>query len=121
VGRGPFEGEARSPVDGAVQGQLPDEPVAVEVQGTAAEAEDGHGDGEVEAGAFLGNLRGGQVAVRRRVGNVKPELLIAVLTRSRASWIARSVRPTMVKLGRPGFSIGLLVAWPDGQVGCHRA
>ncbi len=39
----------------------------------------------------------------------RPELRTAALTRSRASWIALSVSPTMVKLGRPFATKGLLV------------
>src|SRR5665213_1721893 len=45
----------------AVEGQLADEPVAVDPERTVAEAEDGHGDAEVEARALLGYLRRGQV------------------------------------------------------------
>src|SRR5580700_3813718 len=49
----------------------------------------------------LGNSAGARLTVTRRCGNLKPALRIAGLTRSRASWIARSVRPTIVKAGRP--------------------
>ncbi len=49
----------------------------------------------------FGNSAGARLTVTRRCGNLKPALRIAGLTRSRASWIARSVRPTIVKPGRP--------------------
>src|SRR5580692_10707045 len=49
----------------------------------------------------LGISAGARLTVTRRCGNLNPALRIAGLTRSRASWIARSVRPTMVKPGRP--------------------
>ncbi len=53
-----------------------------------------------------------------REGNSKPALLSEARTRSRASWMARSVRPTMVKLGRPLATKGLPRA-PHADPGAH--
>jgi hypothetical protein len=60
----------------------------------------------------LGTSAGARLTVRRRCGNWNPALRIDARTRSRASWMALSVSPTMVKLGRPGLSIGLLSEKP---------
>ena len=49
----------------------------------------------------LGTSAGARLTVTRRAGNSKPALRTAARTRSRASWMARSVSPTMVKLGSP--------------------
>jgi hypothetical protein len=55
----------------------------------------------------LGISAGARLTVRRRVGNSKPALRVAARTRSRASRMARSVRPTIVKLGSPFATKGL--------------
>lgn len=49
----------------------------------------------------LGSSAGARLTVTRRCGNLKPALRIAGFTRSRASWMARSVSPTMVNAGSP--------------------
>jgi hypothetical protein len=54
----------------------------------------------------LGTSAGARLTVSLREGNSKPALRTEARTRSRAFWMARSVRPTMVKLGRPGLRLG---------------
>jgi hypothetical protein len=66
-------------------------------------------DRQVECALYplLGTSAGARLTVRRRCGNWKPALRIEARTRSRASGMARSVSPTMVKLGRPLATKGL--------------
>jgi hypothetical protein len=59
--------------------------------------------GRSNAVPSLGSSAGARLTVTRRWGNLKPALRIAGLTRSRASWIARSVSPTIVNAGSPGL------------------
>src|SRR5207302_1207214 len=49
----------------------------------------------------FGSCAGARLIVTLRPGNSKPLLLIAIFTRSRASWSARSPSPTMWNPGRP--------------------
>jgi hypothetical protein len=55
----------------------------------------------------LGTSAGARLTVRRCWGNWNPALRIDARTRSRASWMVRSVSPTMVKLGNPLATKGL--------------
>jgi hypothetical protein len=53
------------------------------------------GDGQVEARPLLFHVGGREVDGRAPIGNLKPELVSAVETRSRDSFTAASGRPTM--------------------------
>jgi len=60
--------------DRAVERQLADEAVAVETQRAIVEAEDGHGDGQVEPGALLGHLGRRQVDGQAALGKLEPRV-----------------------------------------------
>ena len=49
----------------------------------------------------LGSSAGARLTVSLRVGKPNPEFCTAAFTRTFASWMARSVRPTTVNPGRP--------------------
>ena len=61
--------------DGAhrtIEGQFADERMTLEPQRAIAEAQDGHGDGQVEAGPFLGDLGGRQVDGETALRKLEP-------------------------------------------------
>ena len=67
----------------------------------ARHGQDGKGDREIEPGPSLRSCAGARLTVRRVPGNRNSADVMPLRTRWRASWTARSARPTTTKLGTP--------------------